>query len=99
MRDLTVRAFVGVSSFEVGEVNGHGGTHQKLAKNAKAARVCTPAALFQQQKRLGALYVVSPYTVTVISETTSVCNEMVTVLSPVTLIGPWGMRTWAFTIL
>jgi hypothetical protein len=38
-------------------------------------------------------YAVSPYTVTLISTTTSVCNATLTVLSPVCLIGPLGMRT------
>ena len=37
---------------------------------------------------------VSPYTETVISTTTSVCNATLTVLSPMTLMGPLGIRTW-----
>jgi hypothetical protein len=35
---------------------------------------------------------VSPYTETVMSTTTSVCKATLTVLSPTTLIGPFGMR-------
>ncbi len=44
-------------------------------------------------------YAVSPYTVTVMSTATSVCNATLTVLSPVCLIGPLGIRTCAFAIL
>jgi hypothetical protein len=36
---------------------------------------------------------VSPYTVTVMSTTTSVWSATLTVLSPTTLIGPLGIRT------
>lgn len=38
-------------------------------------------------------YAVSPYTVTVISTTTSVCSCTDTVVSPTVLIGPLGRRT------
>jgi hypothetical protein len=41
------------------------------------------------------LYAVSPYTVTLMSTTTSVCRATETVLSPTVLMGPLGMRTWA----
>jgi hypothetical protein len=63
------------------------------------------AALYLGKAALAALfspcaaYAVSPYTVTVMSTNTSVCNATLTVLSPVCLIGPLGMRTCAFAIL
>ena len=38
---------------------------------------------------------VSPYTETLTSTTTSVCRDTLTEVSPTTLMGPWGMRTWA----
>lgn len=41
----------------------------------------------------------SPYTVTVISTNTSVCNETPTLVSPTTLIGPLGRRTWDLATL
>jgi len=44
-------------------------------------------------------YAVSPYTVTLMSTTTSVCNATPTVESPTVLIGPFGMRTCALTTL
>lgn len=48
------------------------------------------AALFLLCRRR---YAVSPYTVTVISTTTSVCNCTLTVVSLTVLIGPLGRRT------
>ena len=42
---------------------------------------------------------VSPYTVTVTSTTTSVCNATDTVESLTNLMGPWGMRIWDLTSL
>lgn len=38
-------------------------------------------------------YAVSPYTVMLMSTTTSVCSATLTVESPTVLIGPEGMRT------
>ena len=42
---------------------------------------------------------VSPYTDTLTSTTTSVCKDTLTAESPTTLMGPWGMRTWALVRL
>lgn len=55
------------------------------------------AALCVLAEKPGAdAYAVSPYTVTVISTTTSVCSCTDTVVSPTVLIGPLGRRTWDF---
>ncbi len=42
---------------------------------------------------------VSPYTVTLMSTSTSVCRDTLTPLSPTTLIGPLGMRICDLTTL
>jgi len=42
---------------------------------------------------------VSPYTDTLTSTTTSVCKDTLTAESPTSLMGPWGMRTWALVRL
>ena len=55
-----------------------------------------------QQRPLAGLardQAVSPYTDTLTSTTTSVCSDTLTAESPTTLIGPWGMRTWALVKL
>ncbi len=69
------------------------------ARNANAAREggiiegqgCAAALFPVGAKRMR--YAVSPYTVTLISTTTSVCRATPTVDSPTILIGPAGMRT------
>ena len=53
-----------------------------------------PKAAFDVERKKA--QAVSPYTVTLMSTTTSVCSATDTALSPTILIGPLGMRTWAF---
>jgi hypothetical protein len=73
--------------------------YQNTGEPASPGPWCCPrqgvGAATRSARSLGASnsYALSPYTVTVMSTTTSVCNATLTVLSPTTLIGPLGMRT------
>jgi hypothetical protein len=82
--------------FSVQRAGQHGGLKKKGRPKAAHWDKIAPAILFFF---LPKAYALSPYTVTVISTTTSVCSATLTVLSHTTLIGPAGMRTCDFAIL
>ena len=71
--------------------------HAMRGAREKKAASATLAARFRSVETDA--QAVSPYTETEISTTTSVCKATLTLVSPTSLIGPLGMRTWDFTTL